>query len=111
MDHTNDSTNVSETGSGDADGTKTERNGAPNGTPGPKSGTQRKRGSRGGQNRRPAATGASGAADKNDIEIPERISEGRPSAEASERGLVRSPKIGDTMPVPSSPPPGPARSS
>ena len=35
--------------------------------------------------------------------------EGRPSAEAAEKALVRKPRIGDTMPVPSTPPPGPAR--
>jgi len=44
--------------------------------------------------------------DRNDVELPEKMSEGRPSAEASERALVRKPKIGDTMPVPSAPPPG-----
>ncbi|MFK7917530.1 MAG: Rne/Rng family ribonuclease [Ilumatobacter sp.] len=43
---------------------------------------------------------------RNDIELPEKMSEGRPSVEASERALVRKPKIGDTMPVPSAPPPG-----
>ena len=48
--------------------------------------------------------------DRNDVELPEKISEGRPSAEASEKALVRKPKIGDTMPVPSGPPPGPAGS-
>jgi ribonuclease E len=41
---------------------------------------------------------------RNDVELPEKISEGRPSAEASERSLVRKPQIGDTMPVPSAPP-------
>ncbi len=46
---------------------------------------------------------------RNDVELPEKMSEGRPSAEASERALVRKPKIGDTMPVPSTPPPGRAR--
>ncbi len=48
---------------------------------------------------------------RNDVELPEKISEGRPSAEASERALVRKPKIGDTMPIPSTPPPGPATDS
>jgi ribonuclease E len=43
-----------------------------------------------------------------DIELPERIAEGRPSGEAAEKALVKKPKIGDTMPVPSAPPPGPA---
>ena len=37
------------------------------------------------------------------------MSEGRPSVEAAEQALVRRPKIGDTMPIPTSPPPGPAR--
>ncbi len=46
---------------------------------------------------------------RNDVELPEKMSEGRPSVEASERALVRKPKIGDTMPVPSTPPPGRAR--
>ncbi|MGA9276486.1 Rne/Rng family ribonuclease [Ilumatobacter sp.] len=49
--------------------------------------------------------------DRNDVELPEKISEGRPSAEASEKALVRKPQIGDTMPVPSSPPPGRASGS
>ncbi|MDX2378474.1 MAG: Rne/Rng family ribonuclease [Acidimicrobiia bacterium] len=48
------------------------------------------------------------ASDRNDIEMPKPISEGRPSAEASEKALVRKPKIGDTMPIPTTPPPGPA---
>ena len=68
---------------------------------------QRQRGSRGGQNRKPAAQrsdSTSESNDKNDVEIPERIREGRPSAEAAERGLVRKPKIGDTRPVTSAPP-------
>jgi len=51
-----------------------------------------------------------GGDDRNDVELPEKMSEGRPSAEASERALVRKPKIGDTMPVPSAPPPGPTGS-
>jgi ribonuclease E len=90
-------------------------------------GAKRRRGSRGGQRRRgagpgdrPAASadsageesaaeaGSAGSDDRNDIEMPEPISEGRPSAEASEKALVRRPKIGDTMPVPNEPPPGPA---
>ncbi len=33
-------------------------------------------------------------------ELPERISEGRPSAEAAETSLVRRPQIGDTRPAP-----------
>ena len=93
MDHTNDGTNVAQTRSDGAE---------PGGQ-----GKQRKRGSRGGQNRRPSGRSQRvGSNDKNDVELPDRLSEGRPSAEASERGLVRKPQIGDTMPIPSSPPPG-----
>ncbi len=61
--------------------------------------------------RRPEAERPVGDDDRNDVELPEKMSEGRPSAEASERALVRKPKIGDTMPVPSTPPPGPARTT
>jgi ribonuclease E len=76
-------------------------------------GAKRRRGSRGGQRRRGTAQSAgqsSGTApdDPNDIELPEPMSEGRPSAEAAEKALVRKPRIGDTMPMPTSPPPGPA---
>ena len=39
------------------------------------------------------------------------MSEGRASAEAAEKALVRKPRIGDTMPIPTSPPPGPARAA
>ncbi len=46
------------------------------------------------------------------VELPERIGEGRPSAEAGDRATVRKPQIGDTRPapliVPSVPPPGKA---
>jgi len=49
--------------------------------------------------------------DRNDVELPKPLSEGRPSVEAAERALVRKPKIGDTMPIPTTPPPGPARSA
>ncbi|MGB3734048.1 MAG: Rne/Rng family ribonuclease [Ilumatobacter sp.] len=55
------------------------------------------------------ASGPVGGDIRNDVELPEKISEGRPSAEASERALVRKPQIGDTMPVPSTPPPGRAQ--
>jgi ribonuclease E len=47
--------------------------------------------------------------DRNDIELPERMSEGRPSVAASQDALVRRPRIGDTMPVPTSLPPGAVR--
>jgi ribonuclease E len=42
-------------------------------------------------------------------ELPERLSENRPSVEAAERALVRKPQIGDTRPAP--PTPKPADSS
>jgi ribonuclease E len=80
---------------------------------------KRRRGSRGGQRRRgsgqsggrsdAAALDDGGSDDRNDVELPEPMREGRPSPEAAEKALVRKPRIGDTMPVPSSPPPGPAR--
>ena len=35
-----------------------------------------------------------------DVELPERLSEGRPSVEAAELALVRRPQIGDTRPAP-----------
>jgi ribonuclease E len=67
---------------------------------------QRQRGSRGGQKRKPASQRSDDTAEpngKNDVETPDRIREGKPSAEAGERGLVRKPKIGDTMPAQSNP--------
>lgn len=57
------------------------------------------------RSRQRAATGPVGGDARNDVEMPEKMSDGRPSAEASEKALVRKPQIGDTMPVPSSPPP------
>ena len=87
---------------------------------GTSSAARRRRGSRGGQRRRGA--GQSGETpgaddddpssdddDRNDVELPEPMSEGRASVEAAEKALVRKPRIGDTMPIPTSPPPGPAR--
>ncbi len=80
--------------------------------------SKRRRGSRGGQRRRSNASSGAGQPDdqprddsdngRNDVELPKSMKEGRPSAEAAEKALVRKPKIGDTMPMPSSPPPGPA---
>ena len=95
----------------------------------PSTGSKRRRGSRGGQRRRGAQGGGAQSGDdtvddtvehdgnggvrdgddRNDVELPEPMREGRPSAEAAEKALVRKPKIGDTMPIPTSPPPGPAR--
>ena len=77
---------------------------------------RRRRGSRGGQGRaRPAsdANGSShGVSSKNPEELPEPMREGRlGSQEAREQALVKKPQIGDTMPVPNVPPPGPAAGS
>jgi ribonuclease E len=51
------------------------------------------------------------AGDLDAVELPERASEGRPSAEAGSAATVRKPQIGDTRPapvaaVPATPPPG-----
>jgi ribonuclease E len=89
---------------------------------GTSSAARRRRGSRGGQRRRGAGQsgGTPGADDddlspddddRNDVELPEPMSEGRASVEAAEKALVRKPRIGDTMPIPTSPPPGPARAA
>ncbi len=42
------------------------------------------------------------AIDVDQPELPERLSEGRPSVEAAEHSLVRKPQIGDTRPAPAS---------
>jgi ribonuclease E len=70
---------------------------------------KRRRGSRGGRNRKKPAgagaaatngeVGASAAADRQP-ELPERPSEGRPSAAAADKATVRKPQIGDTRPAP-----------
>ncbi len=89
-------------------------------TEGDPNGRKRRRGTRGGQRRRkPASTaggtgGASGAGGNGDEasrsdddeqpELPEPLREGRPSAEAAERALVRKPQIGDTRPAPATAP-------
>ncbi|HUF32962.1 MAG TPA: Rne/Rng family ribonuclease [Acidimicrobiales bacterium] len=50
-------------------------------------------------------------ADRMPDDLPDRIRENTPSAEAAERALVRrKPRIGDTMPAPPPPPPPPAPS-
>ena len=51
------------------------------------------------------ADALTGLAQDHHPELPERISEGRPSAEAAERALVRRPQIGDTRPGPAVIPP------
>ena len=53
----------------------------------------------------PAPAASGGATDP--AELPERLAEGRPSAEAGDAALVRRPRIGDTRPAPP-PPPAPA---
>ncbi len=89
-------------------------------TEGDPNGRKRRRGTRGGQRRRkPGSTaggtgGASGAGGNGDEasrsdddeqpELPEPLREGRPSAEAAERALVRKPQIGDTRPAPATAP-------
>ena len=98
------------------DSTSNASSDAPAGSSTGSSGSKRRRGSRGGQRRRGSGSGSSGPADtsasevddRNDIELPEPMREGRPSAEAAERALVRKPRIGDTMPMPTTPPPGSA---
>src|SRR5213595_1036988 len=65
----------------------------------------RRRGSRGGRNRKRPASGAAAVETPSDDadprpELPERMSENRPSAEAAERALVRKPQIGDSRPAP-----------
>ncbi len=108
--------------------TETSSSDAPAGastSPTSSAGAKRRRGSRGGQRRRGSGQGTSGTADvtadstardvdadvmddRNDIELPGPMREGRPSAEAAEKALVRKPRIGDTMPMPTTPPPAPA---
>jgi ribonuclease E len=75
---------------------------------------RRRRGSRGGRNRSGAARESSSAGESTDSgdavaaaeydrrpdELPDRHNEGRPSAEAAARSLVRKPQIGDTIPAP-----------
>lgn len=69
----------------------------------------RRRGSRGGQGRAKSAADGSSSATRNPEELPEPMREGRlGSPEAREEALVKKPQIGDTMPVPNVPPPGPA---
>jgi ribonuclease E len=76
-------------------------------TQGPSSSAKRRRGSRGGQKRRGSGDGPGGMPSepidddaRNDVELPEPMREGRPSVEAAEKALVRKPRIGDTMPMP-----------
>ena len=69
----------------------------------------RRRGSRGGQGVGKSAADGSSSAKRNPEELPDPMREGRlGSPEAREEALVKKPQIGDTMPVPNVPPPGPA---
>ena len=73
---------------------------------------KRRRGTRGGQRRRKpegATAEAPPVADAETPELPEPMREGRVSAEAAERSLVRKPQIGDTRPAPPSSTPPPAK--
>ncbi|BAN02158.1 Rne/Rng family ribonuclease [Ilumatobacter coccineus] len=110
---TNDSS-----GSGDSPANGDGGSGSGSGAPKRSGGGQSKRGSRGGQHRRggqersrPDGDGPVGGDARNDVELPEKISEGRASKEAAEKALVKRPRIGDTMPVPTSPPPSASASS
>ncbi|MDQ6725481.1 MAG: hypothetical protein M3066_04855, partial [Actinomycetota bacterium] len=87
------------------------------------SANRRRRGSRGGRSARrpgeaespegtesgPGRSAAPGRADRarrpadDAPDLPERASEGRPSAEAGARALVPRPRIGDTRPAPAKP--------
>ncbi len=80
---------------------------------------KRRRGSRGGQGRKPSAGSESVSGDESGAtpdgrdpeELPEPMGEGKVrDPEVAERALVRKPQIGDTRPplMPSKPPPGPA---
>ena len=73
---------------------------------------RRRRGSRGGQGRSKPTSESNDSSSKNPDELPEPMREGRlGSQEAREKALVKKPQIGDTMPVPNVPPPGPASGS
>lgn len=100
----------------------------PNGSSGPTGSPKkpRRRGSRGGSRNRGKTPGTAGvvtsepsvasagsttagnppasAASRRPEELPERLSENRPSAAAADRALVRKPQIGDTIPAPPNPP-------
>ncbi|MEM8620009.1 MAG: Rne/Rng family ribonuclease [Actinomycetota bacterium] len=103
-----DTPDTSDTGTETADASTTKPAGSSrNGSTG-RSGQQASRRRR--SPKSPESSNGDQAA-RNDIEIPERIREGKPSRDAAEKALVRKPQIGDTMPVPSAPPPGPAKST
>ncbi len=77
---------------------------APASTGGTGGANRRRRGSRGGRNRSRTpsdrtVTGSPSEIDARSPELPDPPNEGRPSAEAAERALVRRPQIGDSMPA------------
>ncbi|MFM8267998.1 MAG: Rne/Rng family ribonuclease [Ilumatobacteraceae bacterium] len=83
----------------------TEVSGPPDAAPGtPRTGAKRRRrGSRGGRNRKkPTGAATAGAPSDDDAlpELPDRASENRPSTEAAAAAVVRKPQIGDTRPAP-----------
>lgn len=83
-----------------------------NSTSSTNSNQRRRRGSRGGQGRSKPTSESNDSSSKNPDELPEPMREGRlGSQEAREKALVKKPQIGDTMPVPNVPPPGPASGS
>jgi ribonuclease E len=115
---TSESSSSTNDSSGSGDSPANGDGGSGSGAPKRSGGGQSKRGSRGGQHRRggqersrPDGDGPVGGDARNDVELPEKISEGRASKEAAEKALVKRPRIGDTMPVPTSPPPSASASS
>ncbi|MFZ9481820.1 MAG: Rne/Rng family ribonuclease [Ilumatobacteraceae bacterium] len=113
--HDNDTPDTSDTADGSPEGAR----------PAGSTAKKRRRGSRGGKGRKKKPVGApitdgdtddtddefdddsdDVAGDDGDVaeddrpELPERMSEGRPSPEAAETALVRRPQIGDTRPAP-----------
>ena len=104
--HQSDSVEQSVTASNDQGSSPSETSTSSN------SSQRRRRGSRGGQGRAKSAAESVSSSSKNPEELPEPMREGRMgSQEAREKALVKKPQIGDTMPVPNVPPPGPAAGS
>ena len=116
MDHTDSEGPTEAGGSSSPDASADSSESASGSASDSSSSSKRRRGSRGGQRRRGSGQGGvestappSEVDDRNDVELPKPMKEGRPSVEAAEKALVRKPRIGDTMPVPTTPPPGPAK--
>ncbi len=79
--------------------------GGPDQGSGPRRNNNRRRGSRGGRGRKKPAAQAAAAPkeiDNGDTrpDLPDRISENRPSADAAAKALIPKPKIGDSRPAP-----------